>query len=136
MNIFESPERGAKIFEIRLKEKFDLIGDVTQFDFTLFRKLVLKNIDETQTKFELEELDGTAIYKLLRLEKFSERLLLIYKNLSMFSFSVRKNDFVENFNDFYYPSDDVLVLDGSSQEVVCWLDHEEFVILPNEMPKF
>jgi hypothetical protein len=130
MNSNEAFARDVQAVKIRLKEKFGLIEDIARFDATLFRKLVAENIDMSQTRIEIDSLENAEIHDALGLSEYSDQLVVVDKNLSMLSFSVAKRDFVSNFDDFFYPGDDLLILDASSQKVVCWIDHEEFAVLP------
>ena len=117
----------------RLGEHIHSIEHLEIFDSELFKNLVDRTIVKSDLRFGIEYPIQSDLYESLRLEKYSETIRLIYQSHSRFSFCVNKNEFIKNFDSFYYPGDDVLVLDGSSQKVVCWIDHEEFVVLPSEV---
>jgi hypothetical protein len=132
MTDIELFERNVKALQIRLKEKFELVSEVAQFDSELFRKLFNENIDKSPVKVDLDELSDSEVFTALRLETFSDQLIVVNWRWSLLSFKASKISFSENFSDFYYPGDDLLVLDGSNGKVVCWIDHEEFAVLPLE----
>ena len=115
--------------EIRLGNLFNKVSEINIFKFEEMA-VIYKQLENCPHK----KLQIDAPEKLDLENEFSlqdvQTLRLICNHNGRISFCVSKEIFIQYFEDFYYSGDEIIVIEAKTQKPICYLDHEEFALIP------
>src|SRR5262249_23176674 len=90
--------------------------------------LVPKEYEETR-RFDAQEIDTAAVVDWLRAQGIGDEPVKVYWLSDREGISIRLNDFLEFFDELWFPSSDDIVVESQSKMFVIGIDDEEQVQL-------
>ena len=117
--------------EIRLGDLFNKVSEINIFKFEEMA-VIYKQIENCpHRKLQIDAPEKLDLENEFSLQDV-QTLRLICNHNGRISFCVSKEIFIQYFEDFYYPGDEITVVEAKTQKPICYLDHEEFALIPTK----